>query len=255
VSAPPGTRESRRSRTVGSRSDRTETRLTLLNSFGVSCAGRIVQLPPSAQRVVAFVALHEHPLQRSYVAGCLWLRSPEERAQANLRSALWRIHRAGQRLIETIGTQLQLGSRVRVDLRDAEALARRALADCAPADFDIEPLTGDLLPDWYDEWVLLEQERFRQLRLCALEGLCERLMSAGRLNDALEAGLAAVAGEPLRESAHRALVNVHLAAGNVGEAIRQYRLCKRLLREQLGVAPSLSMEELVGGIDALATNR
>jgi len=227
----------------------------LLNSFGILRGIQAVQLPPSAQRVVAFVALHEHPLQRAYVAGCLWLDTPEERAHANLRSTLWRIHRAGQGLIETTGAQLHLGSEVSVDLREAETFARRTLAHGALADLDIEPLTGDLLPDWYDEWVLLERERFRQLRLCALEALCQRLTSAGRLNEALEAGLAALVGEPLRESAHRTLVSVHLAEGNVGEAIRQYRLCKRLLREQLGVAPSASMEDLVGGIDALDTAR
>ena len=255
MSAPPETRVSPRGRTAGTRTCSTETRLTLLNSFAILRGGYALQLPPGAQRVVAFIALHEHPLERAYVAGSLWLHTPEERAHANLRSALWRIRRVGQRLIETTGAQLRMGSEVTVDLREAEKVARRTLAHGAPIDLDVAPLMGDLLPDWYDEWVLLERERFRQLRLCALEALCRRLTNAGRLNEALVAGLAAVAGEPLRESAHRALVSVHLAEGNVGEAIRQYRFCERLLREQLGVAPSASMEELVGGIDALDTAR
>jgi DNA-binding SARP family transcriptional activator len=255
VSAPAETRVSTRRRAAGSSGRRTEARLTLLNSFALLRGGRVLPLPPSAQRVVAFIALHEHPLQRAYVAGCLWLSTPEERAHANLRSALWRIHRVWPRLVETAGSQLQLGSDVSVDLREAEALAHRALIQGVPADLDIELLTGDLLPDWYDEWLLLERERFRQLRLCALEALCQRSTGAGRLNEALEAGLAAVAGEPLRESAHRALVGVHLAGGNIGEAVRQYRLCERLLREQLGVGVSAIMRELIGGIDALDTAR
>lgn len=211
----------------------------------------------SAQRVIAFVALHERPLQRAYVAGCLWLYTPEERAHANLRSALWRIHRGGHGLVDAVGSQLRLSPGIRVDLRETETLARRALEDGDIAGLDIEPstLAGDLLPDWYDEWVLLERERFRQLRLHALDVLCERLIHAGRLGEALDAGLAAVAGEPLRESAHRAVVRVHLAEGNVAEAMRQYRLFSRLVREQLGIAPSASMEELIRGVDTPDTLR
>ena len=66
-------------------------RLTLLNAFALECDGVAVQLPASAPRVLAFVALHEHPVRRPYVAGSLWLDSPEERAYANLRSALRRL--------------------------------------------------------------------------------------------------------------------------------------------------------------------
>ena len=43
---------------------------------------------------------------------------------------------------------------------------------------------GELLPDWYDDWVLLERERFRQLRLHALDALCDDLTRAGRHWDA-----------------------------------------------------------------------
>ena len=57
-------------------------------------------------------------------------------------------------------------------------------------------------------------------------------------------GLAAVAGEPLRESAYRAIVRVHLADRERGEAVRVYRLYRRVLLEQLGAEPSPLMEEL-----------
>jgi DNA-binding SARP family transcriptional activator len=232
-------------------------RLTLLRAFELVCDERAIPLPMSAQRVVAFVALHRHPLQRPYVAGSLWLDTPEERAQANLRSALWRLQRSDRRLVEANGSRLRLGADVEVDLREAEASARRALEDgfSETLELELSVLDGDLLPDWYDEWVLLERERFRQLRLRALDALCERLTHVGRLREALEAGHAAVAADPLRESAHRALVRVHLAEGNAAEAIRQYRLFRRLLREQLGIAPSENMEELIREIDVVGTAR
>jgi len=235
----------------------TESRieLRLLNAFELVCDGEPVQLPMGAQRLVAFVALHERALRREYVAGSLWLDTSDERAAANLRSTLWRIHTRSARLLDTSGQRLQLRPEVRVDLRDAERLARRELdgatTETEPTDQDT--FAGDLLPDWYDDWVLLERERFRQLRLRALETLCERHTRAGRLGEALEAGLLSLAGEPLRESAHRALIRVHLADGNAIEAIRQYRLCRRLLREQLGIEPSDRMRELMDELDEVET--
>ncbi len=145
------------------------------------------------------------------------------------------------------GPQLSLDPGVVVDLREAERLARHALDRTNGSDLDVDTskLSGDLLPDWYDEWVVYERERFHQLRLRALDALCSRLADAGRLDGALEIGLAAVADDPLRESSHRAVMRVHLADGNIAEALRQYRLCRRLLNEQLGVEPSERMKELV----------
>jgi DNA-binding SARP family transcriptional activator len=228
-----------------------EVVLHLLAGFGVEVAGEEVPLPGSAQRVVAFVALHERPVLRTYVAGTLWLDSPEERAAGSLRSALWRIHRHGPELVVADAETLRLGECVRVDLRDAEARARTELSG-ASSGIAPDALTLDLLPDWYDDWVLLERERFRQLRLRALESMCTRLAAAGRLDEALEAGQLALVGEPLRESAHRALVAIHLAEGNAAEALRQFRLCRRLLLDQLGVEPSQLMLDLVAGLTGRA---
>jgi DNA-binding SARP family transcriptional activator len=231
--------------------------LRLLGGFDLVCAGTTVALPMSAQRLLAFIALHDRALQRSFVAGSLWLDSPEERAYGNLRTALWRLHRGGLTLVQSRGQQLSLSPEVDVDLRCAEAVAHNALHGGRPtavAD-DVSLLCEDLLPDWYDDWVVLERERHRQLRLRALERLCGRLTEEGDLDAALDVGLAAVAGEPLRESGHRAVIRVHLAAGNASEAIREYRLCRRLLREQLGIEPSAQMEQLVGDLHAVETAR
>ncbi len=78
----------------------------------------------------------------------------------------------------------------------------------------------DLLPGWYDDWVLLERERLRQRVLHALEALSRHLVAAGRIAEAVEAAMTAVGVEPLRESAQRAPVTAHLAEGNRVEARR-----------------------------------
>jgi DNA-binding SARP family transcriptional activator len=224
----------------------------LLNGFELVRDGARIPLPVGAQRLVAFLALHRRPALRPYVAGSLWPETCEERAHANLRSTLWRLHRRDRELVDARGSRLQVGTGVRVDLLEAELLAREVLDGIPLARIgspkDVDALALDLLPDWYEDWALIERERFRQLRLRALDALCERLTSAGRVAEALELGLSALAGEPLRESAHRAVVRIHLAEGNVGEAVRQYELCRGLLGEKLGVAPSEQMERLLAGV-------
>ena len=98
-----------------------------LLAFALSFDGSPVSLPMGVQRLVAFVALHPHPVLRPYVAGSLWPDTRDERAGANLRSVLWRLHRTGPEVIDTIGQRLRLRSDVTVDLREAETLAREAL--------------------------------------------------------------------------------------------------------------------------------
>jgi DNA-binding SARP family transcriptional activator len=221
-------------------------RLRLLESFDLVDSGASVQIPPSAQRVLVFIALRRHAVQRQFVASSLWLDYPEDRAQANLRSALWRIHRTGLRLVNSDACSLRLDDLVAVDLHEAEAVAQRIFDLSLTLDgLSSDLLYGDLLPDWYDEWLVFQRERYRQLRLHALETLCHRLTQAGQLDAALQAGLAAVESEPLRETAHRAVIRAHLAEGNTGEALRQYELCRRLLHEQLGVQPSERMNALM----------
>ena len=68
-----------------------------------------------------------------------------------------------------------------------------------------------------------------------------------------EAALAVIATDPLRESAHRALIRVHLAEGNIGEALRQYAFFRRLSTQLLGLDPSPEMEQLIGRGDAAVT--
>jgi len=225
-----------------------DVRLCLLNGFDLCYDGESVPVTITNQRVVGFLALHDRPLRRLFVAGALWSDATEEHANANLRSALWRLRRPGYSLINCTTSHIRLDPAVTVDLREVSTHAHRLLdSSLEPTDasLDLETLCGDLLPDWYDDWVLIEQERFRQLRLHALEALCERLTAQRRFAPAVEAGLSAVAAEPLRESAYRALIRAHLAEGNSGEAIRQYHLFERLLEQELGIEPSLAITSLL----------
>jgi DNA-binding SARP family transcriptional activator len=225
--------------------------LSLLGPFELRCEKRSVPLSTNAQRLLAFLALHPHPIMRVHVAATLWTDSCDERAFASLRSLLWRLPRPGCPLVQATVRHVQLSPYVAVDFRAAAILANRLLDDgCEDPERDEQTwalLDRVLLPDWYDDWVVAERERYRQLALHALEALSERLVAAGRYRRALVAALAAVASDPLRESAHRALINVHLAEGNVAEASRQYHVFKDLLDARLGLAPSPRLRSMVAG--------
>jgi DNA-binding SARP family transcriptional activator len=224
-------------------------RLSLLRGFELQVGQRPVALIASAQRLVAFLALKDKLLTRAYVAETLWPETTVTRASANLRSSLWRAQRACRPLIHASARHLGLGADVAVDIRGAMRQAHRLLDRASPADrLDgaiRSDLAADLLPDWWDDWVLVERERYHQLRLHALEAICERLTAAGRYGEAIDAGLAAVRAEPLRESAHQILIKAHLAEGNRCEAVRQFERCRRLLLDELGLQPSPALHALL----------
>jgi DNA-binding SARP family transcriptional activator len=221
-------------------------RLNLLDGFRLRHAGATIGVQPNVRRLLAFLALHERPLQRVYVAGRLWTDSPQETANANLRTALWRLRHQECSLVDATSSDVALAEDVVIDLREAAFRAQRVLAGRAE-EGDLPALigAGELLPDLYDDWIIIERERFRQSRLHALERLCEECRDAGRFAEAAEAGLAAIATDPLRESAHRVLIRNYLAEGNISEAARDYQLYCDLARDRLGIEPQSSLRNLI----------
>jgi DNA-binding SARP family transcriptional activator len=229
-----------------------EVRVTLLGGFSVVVDSRAVTLPFSTQRVLVALALR--PQDRSVLLATLYPDGRRSQGSASLRSALWRARRAtGHGLVEAQGQRLRLAASVDVDLRTWTRHARslafepRIDADTASSEL-IEWLSRELLPAWGEEWLVLERQRWDNLRLHTLELLTEALTAAGRHLDALEAGLAAVAIEPYRETAHRALIKAYIAEGNCASAVAQYHQYRRLLARELGVRPTAHLQALVQGL-------
>lgn len=198
-------------------------------------------VPEGSKRLLVFVALHRGRVERRYAAGALWPIGDDERAAGNLRSALWRLNRAEIDVLSADKRSLTLRPGVLIDLQVIGDWAARLIAG-QPTDTDLAVMPNgldalELLPGWYDDWVLLERERARQRLLHGLEALSREQRLNGRFAEAVEAAMMAVNAEPLRESAQRELLQAHLAEGNWAEARRGYELYRDLVGRELGVAP------------------
>jgi len=199
----------------------------------------------NARRLVSLLALRG-PMSRAQIAATLWPEADDDQG-ARLRTVLWRFKGGRQFLIESDG---QLGLTddvvVDVDVMRSAALELTRDTDVAEApDVPTATFESDLLPAWYDDWLIVDRERIRQLRLHALEALASRRLRAGMYAGSVDAGLAAVRAEPLRESAHRCVIEAHLAEGNLAEAKRQFDTCRHTLAQELRVAPSPSLVALM----------
>lgn len=224
--------------------------LRVLGRFGLIVDDVPQELPVQVQKVVAFLAVHRGPQPRDRVAEQVWPDSDLKRCRGSLRTVLWRLRQTSPDVVRALRGSIALGPSVRVDLHEGLTVAKRIL-DGRPVDPDgaLLLLSRRLLPDWDDEWHLLERQRVQQMHVHCLEILSRRLAAERQYAYAMQAATAACQIEPLRESAQRAVVDVLLAEGNHVQA-RQFREdCRRMLREELGIEPSV---QLVPAPDARA---
>lgn len=227
------------------------TRLRLLGCFRVEQGDSLLSPSAGGQRLLAILGARG-AMSRTAAARMLWPDATERHAQGSLRTTLWRLGRIHPRLVETTADRLDLASGIEVDLwlftvSAMRLINRTSLEDCDGLAAAMS-MTGELLPGWYEDWVLFERERVRQLRLRALEELASYLCRRGDNAAAISTALEAIRLEPLRESAHHTLITAHLREENVIEAVRHFRSLRQLLRNELGVEPS-------PGLAALISNR
>ena len=213
--------------------------------------------------LLAYLALfpgRSHP--REELADRFWPDSDVEAARASLRQALASLRRQMEppplpmgSVLETDRLYIRLNpDAVRVDVAAFEAAFEAAVRAAAarPDPLDpLEPLSeaaslyrGDLLPGFYDDWVLTERERLRHLYFEVLERLAAAHRDAGRLSEAIEVARRLVAAETTREGSHRLLMRHLIAAGRPGEAVRQYEELARTLRDRWDAAPDAETEAL-----------
>ena len=212
-------------------------RLTLLERFELRDGEGDRRPSRAGQRLHVLLALHRGPVRRTVAAQRLWPHLDERGATGSLRSTLSRLRAGAPGLVEVSEGALRLGHEVVVDATELEEAAQAILSGGA-SDWTAGQLAAELLPEWDDDWVILERERLRELSLHAIETRSAQLSSAGRHADAVAAAFAAVRLDPLRESATRTLIRAQLAEGNRAQAVRTFLEFRGRLNAELGIEPS-----------------
>ena len=234
-------------------------RVALLDAFAVTEGGIERGLSAAAQRLVALVALHGRPVHRDYAASTLWPHLDARIAGASLRSTLSRLRSASPHLMLAGSGDLGLADGVRVDVFEFDDAASHVIDGTDGANAcDIVwrgRFTAELLPGWDDEWVLFERERLREVGLHAVEAQAAQLASEGQFTRAISVAYTAIELDPIRESAVRTLIEIHLAEGNRALAAHCYMEFRDRLRAALRMEPSGELTRLIAGLIVGGTGR
>lgn len=207
------------------------------------------------QSLLAYLVLHRTaPLDRSHLAFLLWPDATETHAHANLRKLLHQLRQAFPTIDHFLhADRLTLAWQPAADLlwtfdvldfeqaltqaeqaeRDQDTAALRQALERAAGLYH-----GDLLPGCYDEWIVPERDRIRQLFFQTLERLLRLLEEEREYDAAIKAARRLLRYDPLHEETYRLLMRLYALCGNRAAALRTYHTSVTVLERELGTGPS-----------------
>ena len=219
-------------------------RLNLLGTFSLDCGQDVTISNRKAQALLALLALAPaHSCPRERLATLLWPDRPEEAARQSLRQCLSVLRRNVPELpLVTDHDRVGFDAKaIAIDVSEFDALC---------IDRKIEALTraadlyrGDLLEcfdarsDLFESWLIGERIRLRTAATSALRLLLNILMEKHPRDGAYRIAHRLLAIDPLQEDVHRALMRLHFDDGQNALALRQFKRCKAILRNELDVEP------------------
>ena len=232
----------------------------LLGSFHIQCGKKTVEITSRpAQSLFAYLILNAGTaFRREKLAGQLWPDSTEESARDYLRHALWRIRRA---LADASAASYLKANDLTIEFDaskpywlDAAALValdgKSSPGQVAKA---IDAYAGELLPGFYEEWVVLERNHLQSAYEQQVARLLEMLQAQGQWAAVLQRAEKWIALGQRPEAAHRYLMSAHAAQGDMAKAAGAYERCVASLAE-LGVEPSEQTRHQYEEIKAGRTN-
>jgi len=88
-----------------------------------------------------------------------------------------------------------------------------------------------------DSYAVVERERVRTRYLTLLASLADTYYVEGQYGACLRVTLELLAADPCREDGHRIAMRCHVRRGERAQALRQYRLCRAILRAEFDAEP------------------
>lgn len=226
------------------------TELRLLGGWELSVRGAGVLVGQRQQRLLAALAVHGRK-SRQFLSGLLWPDCTEAHAMGSLRASVFSVSRRLPGTIDACGHDLSLRQSVHVDLHRLLDFLAHPTSEPAQVPDDrwlVDRSHLDLLPGWYDDWVVTEQERLRSLYVNAVEQLARNALDRGDVYRGLTLAQIVRDLDPLRESPVRILVECHLAIGNEAAALHAFRCFRTTLADELGTLPSARITGLVSAL-------
>ncbi len=183
------------------------------------------------QSLLAYLVLHRSaPQDRSHLAFLLWPDSTEAQAHTNLRKLLYQLRQslpeadhflhAGKHSLQWLPEHSEASWTLDVlDFEQALAQAEQAeevqdtTATRRAFEKAVDLYRGDLLPSSYDEWILPERDRLRQLFLQAAERLTALLEQERDYDAAITAAQRLLRQDPLHEATCRQLMRLYALRG------------------------------------------
>ena len=222
-------------------------RIFLLGQFKLLSGEIPIDLPSRpAQAALAYLALNpgvSH--RREALASILWPDATESNARSYLRQALWRIRKSFQSGSLAWEDYLQISDiSVSLDDRsdcwiDASVLLEPIQKeDIGQIDHVVGLYSGELLPGFYDDWVVLERERLRAAYHQKMNLLLEQLVQTKQWDQVLNHAERWIQLGSAPEPAYRALMRAHAGLGDLGMVSAVYQRCLEALQRDLALEPS-----------------
>ena len=228
--------------------------VTLLGGFQIMKDGESIRLPTRKTcSLFAFLILHPEPHSREKLAALLWGDSPDEKARGSLRKALnfLRVHLEPE-IILADREVIQLNPEVPlwVDAIAFEHGAQLYLSNPSSVldGFNLDWYQGDLLVDFYDDWVSIPRENLRRTYLDVLHRYTEQLRSQSEYQAAIDTASRILQMDPSNETAHQHLMFCRAVTGDRNGALQQYQDCKADLWSDLTIEPSRQTQALYNWI-------
>lgn len=238
-------------------------RICLLGTFHLLQEDQPLDVPLAGKSVtlLASLALHlETGVPREALLETLWPDQDPTLSTVSLNSLVYSLQRRLRDeaqcpppvVYANRAYQLNRGAGVSTDIARFDALASRGnWLTVAGLDVDaawhytraLELYRGDLAAG-SDVFAIIERERLRARYLAILAWLAERALRRGEDAAALDHGLRLLASDPCREDAHRIVMRARVRRGERAQALRQYRLCEQVLRDEFDAEPEALTTEL-----------